>query len=185
MFTPLRPVQRRHSRQFTRRRTSQRASLSLSSSLYADRRCLRRAKLALAVWPIALFSLSLHAHNRPGWWNGRHEGLKIPWPLRSCGFESRSGHTLPDVFASESVLFFLENIVHMHTGFVQKQTKKYKTLVSAPPFVPKFVTLCTVRSAVCRFIAHNLLPVIPHGQRNIAYFFCFGLHPRRATQSLE
>ena len=23
------------------------------------------------------------------WWNGRHEGLKIPWPLRLCGFESR------------------------------------------------------------------------------------------------
>ncbi len=68
---------------------------------------------------------------------------------------------------------FLENIVHTHTGFVQNQTKKYKTLVSAPPFVPKFVTLCTVRSAVCRFIAHNPLPVIPHGQRNTAYFFCF------------
>ena len=23
------------------------------------------------------------------WWNGRHEGLKIPWPSRLCGFESR------------------------------------------------------------------------------------------------
>ena len=22
------------------------------------------------------------------WWNGRHEGLKILWPLRLCGFES-------------------------------------------------------------------------------------------------
>ena len=22
------------------------------------------------------------------WWNGRHGGLKIPWPLRLCGFES-------------------------------------------------------------------------------------------------
>ena len=26
----------------------------------------------------------------PGWWNGRHEGLKIPCPKRACGFESRS-----------------------------------------------------------------------------------------------
>ena len=26
------------------------------------------------------------------WWNGRHEGLKIPWPLRLCGFESRFEH---------------------------------------------------------------------------------------------
>ncbi len=25
-----------------------------------------------------------------GWWNGRHEGLKILWPLRLCGFKSRS-----------------------------------------------------------------------------------------------
>ena len=23
------------------------------------------------------------------WWNGRHEGLKILWPLRLCGFKSR------------------------------------------------------------------------------------------------
>ena len=22
------------------------------------------------------------------WWNGRHEGLKILWPLRLCGFKS-------------------------------------------------------------------------------------------------
>ncbi len=26
------------------------------------------------------------------WWNGRHEGLKILWPLRLCGFESRFEH---------------------------------------------------------------------------------------------
>lgn len=26
------------------------------------------------------------------WWNGRHEGLKIPWPLRLCGFESHFGY---------------------------------------------------------------------------------------------
>ena len=28
----------------------------------------------------------------PGWWNGRHAGLKILWPLRLCGFKSRSGY---------------------------------------------------------------------------------------------
>ena len=28
----------------------------------------------------------------PRWWNGRHEGLKIPWLLQLCGFESRSRH---------------------------------------------------------------------------------------------
>ena len=25
----------------------------------------------------------------PWWWNGRHEGLKIPWASRPCGFKSR------------------------------------------------------------------------------------------------
>ena len=28
----------------------------------------------------------------PRWWNGRHAGLKILWPLRPCGFESHPGH---------------------------------------------------------------------------------------------
>src|SRR5262249_29162105 len=28
----------------------------------------------------------------PAWRNGRRKGLKIPWPTRPSGFESRSGH---------------------------------------------------------------------------------------------
>ena len=28
-------------------------------------------------------------HRMLEWWNGRHEGLKILWPLRLCGFKSR------------------------------------------------------------------------------------------------
>jgi hypothetical protein len=28
----------------------------------------------------------------PEWWNGRHEGLKILWPLRPCRFESGLGY---------------------------------------------------------------------------------------------
>ena len=32
----------------------------------------------------------------PRWWNGRHEGLKIPWLLQLCGFESRSRHEKRD-----------------------------------------------------------------------------------------
>ena len=31
------------------------------------------------------------------WWNGRHEGLKILWSLRPCGFESRFEHRHPSV----------------------------------------------------------------------------------------
>ncbi len=30
--------------------------------------------------------------DEPGWWNGRHEGLKIPWALGLCGFKSRPRH---------------------------------------------------------------------------------------------
>ena len=29
------------------------------------------------------------------WWNGRHEGLKILWPLRLCGFKSRFEYSKP------------------------------------------------------------------------------------------
>ena len=29
----------------------------------------------------------------PWWWNGRHEGLKIPCPLRACGFKSHLRYT--------------------------------------------------------------------------------------------
>ena len=32
------------------------------------------------------------AKGRPDGGIGRHEGLKIPWPLRPYGFDSRSGH---------------------------------------------------------------------------------------------
>ena len=28
------------------------------------------------------------------WWNGRHEGLKILWPLRLCGFKSRFEYSI-------------------------------------------------------------------------------------------
>ena len=33
--------------------------------------------------------LFLNKPTVPEWWNGRHEGLKIPWALRPCGFEPR------------------------------------------------------------------------------------------------
>ena len=42
----------------------------------------------------------------PGWWNGRHEGLKILWPLRLCGFKSRSGYRKRPI-EFQSVAFFV------------------------------------------------------------------------------
>ena len=32
---------------------------------------------------------------KPGWWNGRHRGLKIPRSLRPCRFKSGSGYHPP------------------------------------------------------------------------------------------
>ena len=52
-------------------------------------------KTSKNIWPFFLKSLPLH-HLTPEWWNGRHEGLKIPWPLRLYEFESRFRH-LPSV----------------------------------------------------------------------------------------
>ena len=39
------------------------------------------------------------------WWNGRHEGLKILWPLRLCGFESRFEYRRVMVRHSPSFVF--------------------------------------------------------------------------------
>ena len=52
-------------------------------------------KIRQNIWSAFLKSLPLH-HITPEWWNGRHEGLKIPWPLRLYEFESRFRH-LPSV----------------------------------------------------------------------------------------
>ena len=59
-------------------------------------------KTSKNIWPFFLKSLPLH-HLTPEWWNGRHEGLKIPWPLRLYEFESRFRH-LPSVgFPAEGI----------------------------------------------------------------------------------
>jgi hypothetical protein len=33
----------------------------------------------------------------PRWWNGRHVGLKIQWPLWPCGFKSRPGYNIDPI----------------------------------------------------------------------------------------
>ena len=43
------------------------------------------------------------------WWNGRHEGLKILWPLRLCGFESRFEYRKPRrIFCVAFLLLLLQ-----------------------------------------------------------------------------
>ena len=39
------------------------------------------------------------------WWNGRHEGLKILWPLRLCGFESRFEYRRVMAYHNPSFVF--------------------------------------------------------------------------------
>ncbi len=39
------------------------------------------------------------------WWNGRHEGLKILWSLRPCGFESRFEHHMKTQASNIVVMF--------------------------------------------------------------------------------
>ncbi len=48
-------------------------------------------KTSQNIWPLFSKYLPLH-YLTPEWWNGRHEGLKIPWPLRLYEFESRFRH---------------------------------------------------------------------------------------------
>jgi putative endonuclease len=43
----------------------------------------------------------------PGWWNGRHAGLKILWPLRLCGFKSRSGYKFKALFMRAFYFYFI------------------------------------------------------------------------------
>ena len=50
---------------------------------------------------------------------GRHEGLKIPWPLRLCGFKSRfeygKSSGKPD-YGVRSLLFFIGFLIYSHVG---------------------------------------------------------------------
>ncbi len=62
-------------------------------------------KTSQNIWPLFSKYLPLH-HLTPEWWNGRHEGLKIPWPLRLYEFESRFRH-FPSVELLSRREFFL------------------------------------------------------------------------------
>ena len=75
----------------------------------------------------------------PGWWNGRHEGLKILWLLQLCGFKSRSGYERRQIKVCRLFVFLqysIKNtpiftpftyylysifIYRKHTYFVQKR----------------------------------------------------------------
>ena len=53
----------------------------------------------------------------PKWWNGRHEGLKIPWPLRLCGFESHFRYQEQRRCVKERHIFFFILQTKQHLWF--------------------------------------------------------------------
>ena len=58
----------------------------------------------------------------PGWWNGRHEGLKIPWPLPAVRVRVPL-RALPRYFASRN-----EEIFFSGGFFRQHGAKKYSIM---------------------------------------------------------
>ena len=58
--------------------------------------------------------------NRPGGGIGRHAGLKILWPLRLCGFKSRSGYFLSHVNQYLHGFFFSWVVTEYYTGEAKK-----------------------------------------------------------------
>ena len=71
------------------------------------------------------------------WWNGRHEGLKILWPLRLCGFKSRFEYRSNPLIACKSMfagdflfiaetflkLFLLLNTARVKVGYWESRAK--------------------------------------------------------------
>ena len=113
-------------------------------------RCLPRAKLTRAVWPIALFSLSLHAHNRP---DGEMVDTRDLKSLDHCGRAGSSpapGTRSPMTFSHRGACFFRDphrltpyfSAVH-YSFLVQYGQKTQMRSFFSRCFVPKFVTLYT------------------------------------------
>ena len=72
-------------------------------------------KTSQNIWPLFSKYLPLH-HLTPEWWNGRHEGLKIPWPLRLYEFESRFRHFPSVELLSRREFFAVPIPLYMYMG---------------------------------------------------------------------
>ena len=73
-------------------------------------------KTSQNIWPLFSKYLPLH-HLTPEWWNGRHEGLKIPWPLRLYEFESRFRHFPSVELLSRREFFCCSYTPYMYMGW--------------------------------------------------------------------
>ena len=76
----------------------------------------------------------------PGWWNGRHEGLKILWLLQLCGFKSRSGYERRQIKVCRLFVFF--------TILYKKHTDIYAfhLLLIFNFYLPKTHLFCTKKN---------------------------------------
>ncbi len=74
------------------------------------------------------------------WWNGRHEGLKILWPLRLCGFESRFEYREPRRIFCVALLF-----LRLQT-FAARFFSLYHSLRYSAPSIYGVLFLCAVVS---------------------------------------
>ena len=70
----------------------------------------KRAKMRILAGLYRLFNQPLKG---PGGGTGRHAGLKILWPLRPCGFDSRPGYfesmKITNYVLYTSVFYFIED----------------------------------------------------------------------------
>ena len=74
------------------------------------------------------------------WWNGRHEGLKILWPLRLCGFESRFEYREPRRIFCVALLFLQFRI------FAARFFSLYHSLRFFAPSIYGVMFLCAIVS---------------------------------------
>ncbi len=75
--------------------------------------------------------ISLNLPKEGEWWNGRHEGLKIPWVYNPCGFNSHLAHQLEGkvMFNSIDIVNLAMLIVYLVTAyFIYDTLKEHRKL---------------------------------------------------------
>ena len=114
-------------------------------------------KTSQNIWPLFSKYLPLH-HLTPEWWNGRHEGLKIPWPLRLYEFESRFRH-FPSVELLSRREFFCCSYTPLYVYGVilpQRGKKQRKTDILFCRYVeidmPTLQNDCIWSSRTCAYV---------------------------------
>ena len=114
-------------------------------------------KTSQNIWPLFSKYLPLH-HLTPEWWNGRHEGLKIPWPLRLYEFESRFRH-FPSVELLSRREFFCCSYTPLYVYGVilpQRGKKQRKTDILFCRYVeidmPTLQNNCVWSSRTCAYV---------------------------------